>query len=211
MTPNPTTPRPEEDPPLARPDAAAPNPKMVRLISDLLTELGEDPRRQGLLRTPVRVAQSWEFLTQGYRVDLKEITNGAIFDEQYDEMVLVKRIRFFSMCEHHLLPFYGYCNVAYIPNGRVIGLSKIPRVVDMFARRLQLQERLTTQIAETLQEILKPRGVAVVIEAYHLCMMMRGVEKQDSLTTTSEMLGGFKSNPRTRQEFLNLIGMHLGA
>ena len=201
MNPNLTTPRPE--------DAEA-NPKMIRLVTDLLTEIGEDPERQGLLRTPVRVAKAWEFLTQGYRVDLEEITNGAIFDEQYDEMVLVKRIRFFSMCEHHLLPFYGYCNVAYIPNGRVIGLSKIPRVVDMFARRLQLQERLTKQIAETLQEILKPRGVAVVIEAYHLCMMMRGVEKQDSMTTTSEMLGGFKSNPRTRQEFLNLIGMNLG-
>ena len=202
MNPNLSQPRSED---------AEPNPKMVRLVTDLLGEIGEDPQRQGLQRTPVRVAKAWDFLTQGYGVDLDEITNGAIFDEQYDEMVAVKRIRFFSMCEHHMLPFYGYCNVAYIPNGRVIGLSKIPRIVDMFARRLQLQERLTTQIAETLQKVLKPRGIGVVIEAYHLCMMMRGVEKQDSMTTTSEMLGGFKSNPQTRQEFLNLIGMNLGS
>jgi GTP cyclohydrolase IA len=185
------------------------SPKMVELGGDFLTELGEDPQRPGLLRTPERVAKAWNFLTQGYHTDLNELVNGAIFEEKYDEIVAVKNIHFCSMCEHHLLPFFGVCSVAYIPNGQVIGLSKIPRIVDMFARRLQLQERLTQQIAETLDEVLHPQGVAVVMEAYHLCMIMRGVEKQDSRTTTSEMLGSFKKNPQTRQEFLNLMAMRL--
>lgn len=184
-------------------------PKMMNLVSQMLTELGEDVERPGLVRTPERVAKAWHFLTNGYRTDLNDLVNGAIFEEKYDEMVAVKNIHFCSMCEHHLLPFFGVCNVAYIPDGRVIGLSKIPRIVDMFSRRLQLQERLTQQIAETLNEVLRPKGVAVVMEAYHLCMIMRGVEKQDSRTTTSEMLGAFKNNPQTRQEFLNLMSMRL--
>lgn len=185
------------------------NPKLAGIVSDLLTELGEDNKRAGLVRTPERVAKAWQALTAGYHTDLTELVNGAIFEEKYDEIVAVKNIHFFSMCEHHLLPFFGICNVAYIPDGRVIGLSKIPRIVDMFSQRLQLQERLTQQIAETLNEVLQPRGVAVVMEAYHLCMIMRGVEKQDSRTITSEMLGSFKNNPQTRQEFLNLMSMQL--
>lgn len=185
------------------------NPRIAELTRRLLVEIGEDPDRQGLLRTPDRVAQAWHDLTQGYRTNLEDLVNGAIYDEKYDEMVAVKRIEFFSLCEHHLIPFYGRCNVAYIPNGRVIGLSKIPRIVEMFARRLQLQERLTAQIAESLDEVLRPKGVAVVMEAYHMCMMMRGVEKQNSLTTTSEMLGVFKTNPQTRNEFLSLMSMKL--
>lgn len=185
------------------------NGKMAESVFEMLKELGEDPERPGLVRTPERVARSWHFLTQGYRTDLTELVNGAIFEEKYDEIVTVKNIHFCSMCEHHLLPFFGVAHVAYIPNGRVIGLSKIPRIVDMFARRLQLQERLTQQVAETLDEVLRPRGVAVVMEAYHLCMIMRGVEKQDSRTTTSEMLGVFKTNPQTRSEFLNLMSVKL--
>jgi GTP cyclohydrolase I len=185
------------------------NAKIMEITRELLVELGEDPEREGLARTPQRVARAWEFLVQGYNVELSDLVNDAIFEEKCDEMVAVKHIHFFSLCEHHLLPFYGVCNVAYIPNGKVIGLSKIPRIVDMFARRLQVQERLTSQIAQTLQEVLRPRGVAVVMEAFHMCMMMRGVEKQDSLTTTSEMLGGFKTNPQTRAEFLSLMGMKL--
>lgn len=185
------------------------NARIADQISGLLKELGEDPERPGLRRTPERVAKSWQSLTAGYRTDLTELVNGAIFEERYDEIVAVKNIHFCSMCEHHLLPFFGTCNVAYIPDGRVIGLSKIPRIVDMFARRLQLQERLTQQIAETIDEVLRPRGVAVVMEAFHLCMIMRGVEKQDSRTTTSEMLGAFKTNPQTRSEFLNLMGVKL--
>ena len=191
-----------------RPSSPA-SPKMMTLIGELLQELGEDPERPGLRRTPERVAKAWQTLTQGYHTNLSDLINGAIFEERYDEMVAVKHINFFSMCEHHLLPFFGVCHVAYLPKGRVIGLSKIPRIVDMFARRLQLQERLSQQIAETLNEVLRPKGVGVIIEAYHLCMIMRGVEKQDSRTITSEMLGGFKSNPQTRAEFLNLIGMKL--
>jgi len=192
--------------------AAAPgpfNPRLAQAIGELLKEVGEDPQRPGLARTPERVARAWEFLTQGYRTDLNELVNGAIFEEKYDEIVAVKHIHFCSICEHHLLPFFGACHVAYIPDGRVIGLSKIPRIVDMFARRLQLQERLTQQVAETLDEVLRPRGVAVVMEAFHLCMIVRGVEKQDSRTTTSEMLGAFKTNSQTRMEFLNLIGAKL--
>lgn len=185
------------------------NPELVELTSRLLTAIGEDTQREGLVRTPVRVARAWAELTRGYRTDVQQIVNGAIFAEDYDEMVAVKHIRFFSLCEHHLLPFYGVCNVAYIPNGKVIGLSKIPRIVEMFSRRLQIQERLCQQIAATLEEVLAPKGVAVVMEAYHMCMMMRGVEKEDCLTTTSAMLGAFKDNVQTRQEFLNLTGIRL--
>ncbi len=185
------------------------NPRIAELTHQLLAEIGEDPDRQGLARTPVRVAKTWNELTRGYRTNLEDLVNGAIYDEKYDEMVAVKSINFFSLCEHHLIPFFGRCNVAYIPNGRVIGLSKIPRIVEMFARRLQLQERLTAQIAESIDGVLRPKGVAVVMEAYHMCMMMRGVEKQDSVTTTSEMLGVFKTNPQTRNEFLSLMSMKL--
>jgi GTP cyclohydrolase I len=184
------------------------NPEFEALIRRLLELVGEDPQREGLQRTPLRVARAWETLTAGYTMSIDKIVNNAIFHEKYDEIVSVKNIHFFSLCEHHLLPFFGIANVGYIPNGRVIGLSKIPRIVDMFARRLQLQERLTSQIAETIQQVLRPRGVAVVIEAYHLCMMMRGVEKQDSLTVTSCMLGDFKTSPQTRNEFLELCGRH---
>jgi GTP cyclohydrolase I len=179
--------------------------KTETLIHDLLTEFGEDPTREGLQKTPHRVAKMYEFLTKGYREDIKKILNGAIFREKYSEMVIVRDIDFFSLCEHHLVPFYGKVHVAYVPNGRIIGLSKIPRVVEMFARRLQVQERLTQQIAQTLYDHLKPQGVGVVIEARHLCMMMRGVEKQNSLATTSSMLGVFRGDEKTRSEFLTLI------
>lgn len=182
------------------------NSNIAPLIHTLLSELGEDPKRQGLQRTPERVARAWEDLTSGYHMDVDEIVNDAIFEDDCGEIVAVKKIHFFSVCEHHLLPFFGVCSVAYVPDGRIIGLSKIPRIVDMFARRLQVQERLTSQIAQALQEVLKPAGVAVTMEAHHLCMMMRGVEKQDSRTVTSEMLGVFKTNPQTRQEFLTLMG-----
>ncbi len=174
-------------------------------IHTILTEIGEDPNRQGLLRTPERVAKAYEYLTQGYQKNIDEVLNNAIFNEKYDEMVLVKDIDFFSLCEHHMLPFYGRCHIAYIPNGKIVGLSKIPRIVDVFARRLQVQERMTRQIADTLEKYLKPRGVAIVSEAYHMCMMMRGVEKQNSITTTSTMHGIFKDDARTRSEFLELI------
>ena len=177
---------------------------MVELIRGILTELGEDPSRDGLLKTPERVDRSLRYLTSGYRHNADELLNGALFDVAYDEMVIVKEIEVFSMCEHHMLPFFGKCHVAYIPNGKVIGLSKIPRLVDMFARRLQVQERLTMQIADTIREKINPKGVAVVIEAQHLCMIMRGVEKQNSVAVTSSMLGVFKTNQNTRNEFLNL-------
>ena len=171
----------------------------------ILAELGEDPNREGLVRTPLRAEKALTFLTSGYHVDLKKIVNGALFTESSDGMVIVKDIEFFSMCEHHLLPFYGKIHVAYLPHGKVIGLSKIPRIVDAFSRRLQLQERLTTQIAEALQEILRARGVGVIAEARHFCMMMRGVEKQHSGTVTSAMLGDFRSRKETRDEFLSLV------
>jgi len=174
-------------------------------VESLLKLLGEDPKRQGLLRTPHRVEKSLKFLTGGYKLNVKDVLNKAIFKENYDEMVLIKDIEVFSLCEHHLLPFYGKCHVAYIPNGKVVGLSKIPRIVDVFARRLQVQERLTLQIAECLMEHLEPKGVAVVLEASHLCMIMRGVEKQNSFCITSSMLGAFRSDERTRREFLSLI------
>ena len=181
--------------------------KTKNLISDLLIEIGEDPTREGLLTTPKRVAEAYEFLTKGYNQDIEEVINDAIFTEKYDEMVLVKNIDFYSLCEHHMLPFYGKVHVAYIPNGKIVGLSKMPRIVDVFARRLQVQERMTQQIADTLQKYLQPIGVAVVSEANHMCMMMRGVEKQNSSATSSAMLGVFKDDARTRSEFLNLISM----
>ncbi|MGE5402414.1 MAG: GTP cyclohydrolase I FolE [Ignavibacteriales bacterium] len=171
----------------------------------LLEEIGEDPNREGLLRTPHRVAKAYEFLTQGYKKDIKTVMNGAIFEEKYDEMVVVKDIDFFSMCEHHLLPFFGKAHIAYIPNGKIVGLSKIPRIVEVFSRRLQVQERMTQEIADTIKEYLQPKGVAVVTEARHMCMMMRGVEKQNSVATASAMHGLFKEDARTRAEFLNLI------
>jgi len=174
-------------------------------IRTVLREIGEDPQREGLLRTPGRVARSLRFLTSGYHQELDKIFNGALFPVAYDEMVIVKDIEVFSLCEHHLLPFFGKCHVAYIPNQKVIGLSKIPRVVDVFAKRLQIQERLTTQIAEALMERIKPQGVGVIIEAKHLCMIMRGVEKQNSVAVTSHMTGVFKDCDLTRAEFLRLV------
>jgi GTP cyclohydrolase IA len=175
------------------------------LIAQLLQYLGEDPEREGLRRTPERVVRTLRFLTSGYEQDVSEVINGAVFAEPYSEMVLVKDIEVYSLCEHHLLPFYGKAHVAYIPDGRVVGLSKLPRIVDVFARRLQVQERMTTQIAEALDDALTPLGVAVVVEAAHLCMMMRGVSKQNSRTVTSSMRGCFLSDARTRAEFLDLI------
>ena len=175
------------------------------LIKQLLFEIGEDPTREGLLTTPKRVAEAYEFLTKGYDQDVEGIINDALFNEKYDEMVLVKNIDFYSMCEHHMLPFYGKVHVAYIPNGKIIGLSKIPRIVEVFARRLQVQERMTQQIADTIDKYLQPIGVGVVSEAFHMCMMMRGVEKQNSSATSSAMHGIFKEDARTRTEFLNLI------
>jgi len=174
-------------------------------IKEILKEIGEDVNREGLKKTPHRVAKTYEFLTQGYNKKIKDVLNGAVFEEKYDEMVIVKDIDFYSMCEHHLLPFFGKVHIAYIPNGKIIGLSKIPRIVDVFARRIQIQERMTQEIADTIQEYLNPRGVGVVVEAFHMCVAMRGVQKQNSTTTTSAMHGIFKSDPRTRSEFLTLI------
>ena len=174
-------------------------------IRKLLAEIGEDPDREGILKTPVRVAKSLRFLTSGYRQDVDKVLNGALYSVAYDEMVIVKDIEVFSLCEHHLLPFFGCCHVAYVPNGRVIGLSKIPRLVDVFARRLQVQERLTVQIAQTIMDKIKPQGVGVIVEARHLCMIMRGVEKQNSIAVTSHMLGVFRDCEGTRSEFLRLV------
>jgi GTP cyclohydrolase IA len=174
-------------------------------MREILTELGEDPTREGLLRTPVRASKALQFLTSGYHADIGEIVNGALFRESCDEMIIVKDIEFFSLCEHHLLPFFGKVHVAYLPNEKVIGLSKLPRIVDVFARRLQLQERMTTQIAECVRDVLDARGVGVICEARHLCMMMRGVEKQHSGTVTSAMLGEFRARKETRNEFLSLV------
>ncbi|MGH7205373.1 MAG: GTP cyclohydrolase I FolE [Nitrospiraceae bacterium] len=180
-------------------------PEIKDLVARMLTMLGENPGRNGLLRTPDRVEEMLRFMTQGYQQDVDELLNGALFPIDYDEMVIVKDIDFFSLCEHHLLPFFGRCHVGYLPNKRVVGLSKIPRIVDVFSRRLQVQERLTVQIAETLQSKLNAHGVGVVMEARHLCMMMRGVEKQNTVAVTSEMLGVFRSQQQTRDEFLKLI------
>jgi GTP cyclohydrolase I len=178
---------------------------MRDLVRQLLAEIGEDPAREGLVNTPKRVEQALKFLTSGYEADVDSVINNALFTVDYSEMVIVKDIDFYSLCEHHLLPFFGKCHIAYIPSTRVIGLSKIPRIVDVFSRRLQIQERLTNQIADTILEKVAPVGVAVVIEATHLCMSMRGVEKQNSFAVTSAMLGAFRDNARTRMEFLELI------
>ncbi len=187
--------------------------KIANLVVELLKELGEDLQREGLDKTPERVEKALRYFTSGYAQDVKEVLNGAMFVEEYDEMVIVKDIDFSSLCEHHLLPFIGKCHVAYMPNRKIVGLSKIPRLVEMFSRRLQVQERLTTQIANTLNEALQPRGVAVVVEAIHLCMLMRGVEKQNSKAITSAMLGAFRDRPETRAEFMELIkssrGLHI--
>lgn len=175
------------------------------LYRELLRRMGEDPDRDGLVRTPERVERAMAFLTKGYTMDVTQVLHNALFDVDYDEMVIVKDIEFFSQCEHHLLPFFGKAHIAYVPNGKVIGLSKIPRLVDVFARRLQVQERLTRQVSEAIQEAIDPQGVAVIMEAQHLCMMMRGVEKQHSSTVTSAMLGVFKTQAQTRTEFLSLV------
>ena len=182
------------------------NPSNVEpLIYDFLKELGEDPTREGLERTPARVAKAYQYLTSGYDQRVEDILNDALFTEEYDEMVVVKDIDYFSLCEHHLLPFFGRAHIAYMPSRKIVGLSKIPRLVEMFSRRLQVQERLTTQIAHTINDVLQPRGVAVVIEGLHLCMLMRGVEKQNSKAVTSAMLGAFRDRPETRAEFMELI------
>ena len=179
--------------------------KIEELIKELLIQIGEDPQREGIIRTPERVAKAWQFLAKGYNQDLDDLINNAVFNEDYDEMVTIKSIDFFSLCEHHLLPFFGKAYVAYIPDGKIIGLSKVPRIVDMFSRRLQVQERMTQQIAETLNDALSPKGVAVVLEGEHMCMQMRGVEKQNSITSTSFMTGVFREDSKTRREFLNII------
>lgn len=180
--------------------------KVEQLVRELLVELGEDPDREGLLKTPSRVARSMEFLTSGYRKDIDEVINNAIFTQETNNMVIVRDIELYSLCEHHILPFYGRCHVGYIPRGKVFGVSKIARLVDLYARRLQIQERLTEQIARSLMEQINAEGVGVIIEARHLCMMMRGVEKQNSLMTTSSVLGSFHGSDATRSEFLSLIG-----
>ena len=186
-------------------ESQAANEQLEGMLTDMLTALGEDPERDGLKSTPQRVRRSLAFLTDGYGKDVYDVLGSAIFEESYDEMVVVRDIEMYSMCEHHMLPFYGKCHIAYIPNGKIVGLSKLPRIVDVFSRRLQVQERLTTQIANALDELLHPCGVAVVTEAYHLCMMMRGVQKQNSSTVASCMLGDFRNDSKTRHEFLNLI------
>ncbi|MBI2341335.1 MAG: GTP cyclohydrolase I FolE [Deltaproteobacteria bacterium] len=178
---------------------------MEETIKQLLKKLGEDPNRQGLKKTPQRVKKTWQFLTEGYRQDPVKIISDSVFADKYDEMVLVRDIPFYSVCEHHLLPFYGHAHVAYLPSGQLVGISKIARMVELFARRLQVQERMTQQIAETLSGILKPKGVAVVLYAEHLCMQMRGVQKHDARVVTSAMLGAFRSRQSTREEFMNLI------
>ncbi|MDZ4802643.1 MAG: GTP cyclohydrolase I FolE [Bryobacteraceae bacterium] len=179
--------------------------EIAELVQSMLARLGEDPEREGLVRTPLRAEKALRFLTSGYQMDVNKIVNNALFDVASDGMVIVRDIEFFSMCEHHMLPFYGKAHVAYLPTRKVIGLSKIPRIVDMFARRLQVQERLTQEIASTINQVLKPRGVAVVLEARHFCMMMRGVEKQHSGTITSAMIGAFREQKTTRDEFLSLL------
>ena len=181
------------------------NKNITKLIEKLLQEVGEDPTREGLLKTPARVAKSWVYFSRGYNQDLDDVVNNAIFKESSKDMVVVRDVEFFSLCEHHLLPFFGKAHVGYIPDGQIIGLSKIPRIIDMFSRRLQVQERLTNQIAEAIHSVLNPVGVAIVMEGRHMCMQMRGVEKQNSLATTSTMLGKFRESIRTRNEFISLI------
>ncbi len=185
--------------------AKAATESIAPLVEEIIAALGEDPKREGLLRTPDRVDKAMKFLTSGYRMDIQKVLNGALYEVKYDEMVVVKDIEFFSMCEHHMLPFFGKVHVAYLPKNRVIGLSKIPRIVDVFARRLQIQERMTQEIAQTIQEVVDPVGVGVICEARHFCMMMRGVEKQHSGAMTSAMLGAFRTRKETRDEFLALV------
>lgn len=181
--------------------------RVEEITRELLQRVGENPEREGLLRTPHRVAKAWDFLTNGYRTDLDKLLNNAVFHEDCSEMVIVKDVEFFSLCEHHLLPFFGRAHVGYLPRGKVIGLSKIPRIIDMHARRLQVQERLTHEVAQTLMKVLEPAGVAVILEARHMCMQMRGVEKQNSYATTSAMLGEFHDDSETRAEFMSIVGM----
>ena len=187
-------------------EAPPPSPVVADLVRRLLVELGENPERGGLVDTPERVARAYQFLTQGNKIDPFEVVGRAVFEEDYNEMVVVRDIELYSLCEHHMLPFFGRCHIAYLPNGKIVGLSKLARLADVYSRRLQVQERLTTQIAEAIEAILKPKGVAVVIEARHLCMMMRGVEKQNSFVVTDCLLGRFRSDPRTRGEFFSVIG-----
>ncbi len=181
--------------------------QIKKLTRSLLEEIGENPKREGLIKTPSRVAKAWDFFSQGYDANIQDIVNGAIFEEDCSEMVVVRDIEFFSMCEHHMIPFFGRCHVGYLPNKRIIGLSKIPRIVDVFSQRLQIQERLTSQIAETLMDILNPIGVGVVMEGRHLCMQMRGVQKQNSFASTSSMVGQFRDSAETRNEFLSIIDL----
>jgi GTP cyclohydrolase I len=181
------------------------NARLAELYREILIEIGEDPDRPGLLDTPRRLAESMEFLTRGYRQTVEDVVGDAVFEEDIDEMIILKDIGVYSLCEHHMLPMHGHAHIAYIPKGRIIGLSKLGRIVDVFARRLQVQERMTNQIAHAIQQVLKPKGVGVIIEAQHFCMMMRGVQKQNSLTVTSCMLGGFKTRSKTRSEFLELV------
>lgn len=181
--------------------------KIENITHELLKEIGEDPSREGLLRTPHRVAKAWKFISKGYEQDLKEVLNDAVFEDKSSEMVVVRDIEFFSMCEHHMLPFFGKAHVGYIPRGKVIGLSKIPRILEMYSRRLQIQERITSQVAEALNTLLDPAGVAVILEGRHLCMQMRGVEKQNSFATTSAMLGEFHDEAETRAEFLSIVNL----
>ncbi len=190
---------------LPKPDQESYDPEFEAIIREMLERVGEDPEREGLLKTPLRVAKSMDFLTSGYRTSVEEVVNGAIFDEGAEDMVVVKDIEFYSMCEHHMLPFYGKAHVAYIPNGKIIGLSKLARIVDVFARRLQVQERLTSQVAQALEDLLEPAGVAVTTDAAHFCMMMRGVQKQGSTTVTSAFRGSFKEDEALRQQFLSMI------
>jgi len=187
------------------PETTVAKPELQELVREILVRLGEDPEREGLRRTPLRVEKALAYLTRGYKQDADSVLNGAVFASDYDEMVIVKEIDFFSLCEHHLLPFYGKCHIAYLPDKRIVGLSKLPRLVDVFSRRLQVQEKLTTEIARAIEEKLKPKGVGVVMEAAHLCVMMRGVEKQNAQMVTSSMRGRFRSDARSREEFLTLI------